>query len=320
MPYTPYVKPYKTPAEIISDLKTKQLSFIDESAAEKTLSQINYYHFKIYLHPLLDPSCPTGKNYRSGEFFEDAVDLYRFDEQIRFIFFKAIARIEIKLRSRLDHIMSSISNNPFWYLDNQWFSIKNNNTYLIDSIRNKISNEFSNTKEEYATHYKSKYYNITHDNYKFLPPFWIASEFLSIGTISKIYDNLNAAIINQRSGAPLDSMASEFGAPSFRALCSWLRVLRDIRNRYAHHSRLWNANFRAPSNIISLLNIPPTNNNRIYSPFAMAHRILLFLDIQDVNLYDDLTILIGKYYCVTNYLDSAGFPTAWHTDPFWSSP
>ncbi|MGG4665112.1 Abi family protein [Providencia vermicola] len=317
MSYIPYVKPYKTPADIISDLKTKQLSFIDENIAEKILSQINYYHFKIYLHPLLDPSCPTGKNYRSGEFFEDAVDLYRFDEQIRCILFRVIARIEIKLRSRLDHVMCSIDNNPFWYLDNQWFNIKNNNTFFIDSIRNKISNEFSNTKEEYAAHYKSKYYNTTHDNFKFLPPFWIASEFLSIGTISKIYDNLNTLIINQRSGAPLDSMASEFGAPSFKILCSWLRVLRDIRNRCAHHGRLWNANLRAPSNIIPLLTIPPTNNNRIYSSFAMTHKMLISLGIQDIDLHNDLTVLIGKYYCVTNYLDSAGFPATWHTDHFW---
>jgi abortive infection bacteriophage resistance protein len=318
MPYIPYIKPYKTPSDIISDLKIKQLSFIDENIAEKVLSQINYYHFKIYLHPLLDPSCPTGKNYRSGEYFEDAVDIYRFDEQIRFILFKAIARIEIKLRSRLDQVMSSISGNPFWYLDNQWFNIKNNNTYSIDSIRNKISNEFSNTKEEYASHYKSKYYNTTHDNYKFLPPFWIACEFLSIGTILKLYDNLNTPIINQRSGAPLDSMALEFGAPSFKILCSWARTLRDIRNRCAHHSRLWNANLRAPSHIIRLLNISPTNDNRIYTSFAMTHRILLSLGIQDINLYDDLTTLIGKYHCVKSYLDSAGFPEKWHADPFWS--
>ncbi len=29
------VKPYKTPTDIIADLKLKQLSFIDETAAEK---------------------------------------------------------------------------------------------------------------------------------------------------------------------------------------------------------------------------------------------------------------------------------------------
>lgn len=318
MPYTPYVKPYKTPTDIIADLKLKQLSFIDETAAEKILKQINYYHFKIYLHPLLDPNCPTKKNYKAGEYFEDAIDLYRFDEQIRFVLFRAIARIEIKLRSRLDHIMSSFSNNPFWYLDNQWFRINNNNSYVIDSIRNRISNEFSNTKEEYATHYKSKYYNNTHDNYKFLPPFWIASEFLSIGTISKIYDNINVISINQSPGSPLDSMAAEFGASSFKTLCSWIKTLRDIRNRCAHHSRLWNANLRAPLNIIPLLNIAPLNSNRIYCSLVMVHKILVTLDIQDINLFDELTLLIGKYFCVRNYLGSAGFPTNWHTDPFWT--
>ncbi|HBM3129819.1 TPA: Abi family protein [Klebsiella michiganensis] len=318
MPYVPYNKPYKKPADLVADLKSKNLSFLDEAAAEDILSQISYYHFKIYLYPLLDPHSPGGKNYRNNEYFEDGVDLYRFDENMRFILFKAIARIEVKLRSRIDHTISALSNNPFWYLDNHWFYTPNNNTYTIDSIRSRINNEFSNTKEEYAKHYKENYYNDTHHNYKSLPPFWIASELLSIGAISKIYNAIDFSIINAMPGAPLNTMAAEFGAPNYRTLCTWIKVLRDVRNRCAHHSRLWSANLPASPNIGSLITIPPLNNNRLYSALIVIHHMLRTLGISDLNIYDEITKIIGSHMSVRPYLRIAGFVSNWHTDPFWS--
>ena len=46
MPYSLFTKPYRTPADLIQDLKAKNLSFRNEPDAEKLLSQISYYHFK----------------------------------------------------------------------------------------------------------------------------------------------------------------------------------------------------------------------------------------------------------------------------------
>ncbi|WP_250981548.1 Abi family protein [Rahnella sp. CG8] len=95
---------------------------MDEAEAERTLSQINYYHFKIYLHPLSDPASPSGKHYRKHEYFEYGVELYRFDEKFRVLLLGVIARLVVKLRDRLDHALSAHSNNPFWYLDDTFFS------------------------------------------------------------------------------------------------------------------------------------------------------------------------------------------------------
>lgn len=46
MPTTLYSKPYRTPTDLVTDLKNKQLEFLDEAEAENILSQISYYHFK----------------------------------------------------------------------------------------------------------------------------------------------------------------------------------------------------------------------------------------------------------------------------------
>ena len=154
MPYSLYSKPYRQPIDLISDLKGKNLLFSNEHEAEKILSQISYYHFKIYLHPMLDLNGTNPKVYRSNSFFESGVELYRFDEELRILMFKAIAKIEVKLRSRLDHLISRTTSDPFWYLDNSLFFIIRNNTYTIDSIRDKISNDFNREKELYASNYR----------------------------------------------------------------------------------------------------------------------------------------------------------------------
>lgn len=314
MPYTPYGKPYRTPSDIVQDLKLKNLSFLDEQAAEKTLSDINYYHFKIYLRPLIDTTSKDNKTYRQHEFFEDGLDLYRFDESLRIILFKAIARIEVKVRSKLDQLMSSLSTNPFWYLDDHWFYIRKG-TYAIDSIRKKISNEFSNTKEDYAQHYKSNYYNVTHDNYKSLPPFWIASELMSFGSILKIYKNIDLTPVTKPH---LNALAQKFGAPNHVAFITWLSALRDVRNRCAHHSRLFSANLPAPKSINTLLSIQPLNSNRIYASIVIIHKMLKSLQAEKINIYSDLTKAIGDYICVRPYLRMGGFPVDWHKDSFWS--
>ena len=94
MAYTLYNKPYQSPQQLIATLQSKNILFSDIPAAEKILSEINYYKFKMYLHPFLDPTLP--KKYYVGTKFEDALALYRFDDKLRDILFSIIGRIEIK--------------------------------------------------------------------------------------------------------------------------------------------------------------------------------------------------------------------------------
>lgn len=313
MPYSLYSKPYRQPIDLISDLKGKNLLFINEHEAEKILSQISYYHFKIYLHPMLDLNGTNPKVYRSNSFFESGVELYRFDEELRILMFKAIAKIEVKLRSRLDHLISRTTSDPFWYLDNSLFFIIRNNTYAIDSIRDKISNDFNREKELYASNYRSKYYNDKHHKYKNLPPFWIASELLSLGQIYKIYDAMNHSL----PAIDFDNLAKEFGAKDYKVLVNWIRCIRDVRNRCAHHSRLWNAKLSIPSDLNNVLTISSPNKHRPYTTIAVIQKIIKKLRIQNFDLREELETIFNRYPFAKNHMHQAGFPTNWSTDPLW---
>lgn len=317
MAYTCYIKPYRTPSELVSDLLAKRLSFHNQSAAEHLLSQISYYHFKIYLHPLIDSQSQNQKFYRVGEYFESGIELYRFDEALRLLMFRVIARLELKLRSRLDHRLSALSQDPFWYLDDKWFFRPSD----IDLVRNRIATDFNRESEMYAKNFRAKYYNNNHDIYKFLPPFWIASELISFGQVYKIYAGLNYSYFNALptpGNTILNSLATEFGAPNFKKFVNWIRCLRDVRNRCAHHSRLWNANLPAPGGINHLLMTPPTLPNRFYSTAVVTWAMIKALGISDLPFNTELLILFTTYPAAQTYQRSAGFPSNWNRDPFWN--
>ncbi len=320
MPTTLYSKPYRTPADLINDLKSKKLEFLDEAEAENTLSQISYYHFKIYLHPLLDPASPGGKHYRKDEYFEYGVELYRFDEKLRVLLFGVIARLEVKLRSRLDHTLSAFSNDPFWYLDNTFFYTAKG-TKIIDDIRSRIQGDFNKEGELYARNYRRKYHNNSHPQFSNLPPFWIASEVITIGCLFKIF---SATDFSYFKGLPaphntlLDTLANEFGANDFNSLTNWVQRLRDVRNRAAHHSRLWNAKLAIPSQIASELTIPAVHQYRPYLTVCVIHKMIKTLDLAGIDLKGDLLRLFAGSHAAQLYMADTGFPQGWENDPFWN--
>ncbi|KKF38513.1 MULTISPECIES: Abi family protein [Hafnia] len=319
MPTTLYSKPYRTPADLVSDLKHKKLEFLDETEAENTLSQISYYHFKIYLHPLLDPASPNGKNYRKDEYFEYGLELYRFDEKLRVLLFGVIARLEVKLRSRLDHSLSAYSNNPFWYLDDNYFFTKYG-TGKIDSWRAKIQADFSNERELYARNYHNKYHNNIHAQFADLPPFWIASEVITIGCLLKILESIDFSHF-KKLAAPvndtLTNLAKEFGAKDFNVLTNWVQRLRDVRNRCAHHSRVWNAKLAAPSQIARELSTQETHKYRPYLSICVMHKMIRSLDLHGIDLKSELLRLFNDSHAAQLYMADTGFPQGWEADPFW---
>lgn len=316
MAYTLYNKPYQSPQQLIQTLQSKNIVFTNVPAAEKILSDINYYKFKMYLHPFFDPSTP--KKYYNGTKFEDALELYRFDDKLRDILFSIIGRIEIKLKTKLDSTVCSFTNNIFWYIDLNNYKFKKQNE--ISSLLNKLNGTFITSQEEYAEHYKLHYYNDISNNFKLLPPFWIISELMTLGEVAKFYSLLDITKFNisRPRSNKLDELANEFGASNMRALISWILLIRDIRNRCAHHTRLWNSILREPADIRTLLTIAPTHSNRIYLSFVMLHIMIKKLNILDINLKQILLDLQIQYPIFKTLISSAGFPTNWETDGIWN--
>lgn len=119
----------------------------------------------------------------------------------------------------------------------------------------------------------------------------------------------------------LDKLANEFGAINLAELNKWLNYIKLIRNRCAHHSRVWNTNYFAISNLTQArygrLNILPSIPNRIYEFLVILNIIIKKLDL-NINLKDEIETLMMDYPIFEEMKDSAGFPKDWNTDKFWN--
>ncbi|TXJ05114.1 MAG: Abi family protein [Acinetobacter sp.] len=312
MTYVLYNKPYKTPADLIVHMQNKGLQINNIPDAEKLLSFINYYRFKIYLFPFLDHST---SRYHQGTVLENGIQLYRFDDELRGVLFSVIGRIEIKLRTRLDQVVTSHTNNPFWYLKDTLFM--KSNLSQMNSFRSSLAAAFQQSKAEFCAHYKKYYFNDTNSNFKQLPPFWTLAELTTFGNVKTLYSSLDKSQFQGgQNSNKLNSLAHEFGATNLAQLNNWINLIRDVRNRCAHHSRVWNCNYPEPKNISPLLSIPAAHQNRLYLFVAMLHKIDKTLALS-IDVKDPLLQLFNKYPAANNLKHSMGFPNSWETDQFW---
>ncbi|WP_277640158.1 Abi family protein [Wolinella succinogenes] len=270
-----YSKPYKSPADLIIKLKSQNLTFIDEQKAQALLSSINYFRFKIYLRPFLDA---TTKIYKPHSSFEDAYCLYCFDTELKNVLFALIS-------------------------DKQ----------KINSIRVALRNEFLRSKDDFALHYKDKYINEVSNDFKEMPPFWIISELSTFGNILAICESIDKKpFVLPHNQNVLDNLAREFGAKNLKELNSWLKLIRDVRNRVAHHSRVWNCNYREPLGIRQRLNPSeqPSQPNKIYL-FFIVLEILHTNAVIKTPLKPMLKELFNTHPVVNGFLDSMGIPSGW---------
>lgn len=296
-------------------MQGKGLTVSNEQNAESFLENVGYFRFKIYLWSFFDS---TQSSYETGSTFEQGIELYRFDEALRNFLFSVICRVEIKLRSKLDQVITAHTNNPFWYLDDNLFIPSK--LYSIDGIRANLASSFQQSKDSFSEHFKKHYFNASNVHFKQLPPFWVISELATFGQIKTLYSSLNKALFQGvQNKNKLNTLAHDFGAKNFKELNSWIIAIRDVRNRCAHHARVWNANHRQASGIVNKLGIEfrPENANKIYLFCILLNLINDQLGM-GFRVKETLQNLFLTYPTAQIKASSAGFPPDWISDPFWN--
>lgn len=182
----------------------------DEPSAERQLSIIGYFRLANYLRPM--ESDKINHIFKPGSTFENAIDLYYFDKELRTLIFTAIQSAEVGIRALMSQTIS-MAHGAFWYLD----------PALCFSQRLYADNQ-DNIQREVVKHPGTDL------------PSWKVIEILSFGTLSKVFSNL--------ADTPLKkSIARSIGLPQHKILESWLQALSGLRNNVAHHSRVWNKVF-----------------------------------------------------------------------------
>lgn len=285
----------------INQLKNRGLIIEDVELAKHYLSHVSYYRLAGYWWSMqIDKE---NHIFKEKSKFEDVVNLYNFDRELRILLFDAIEKIEISLRTKMIYHLSH-EFDPWWFQNSQLFQ---DTGALIDTLAT-IKDEVERSKDAFIKEHKKKY----KDDLRF-PPAWKTLELTSIGSLSKLYGNLNNNIKSK------DKIAEEFGAVNHTYLPSWLQSIAQIRNYCAHHSRLWNRNLPGTPKILSKpphkwVQDIPKDTSKLYLHLCIM-RYLVNIIAPGNSFSIKLQELLAKYPNVDPI--ALGLKPDWQNEPLW---
>ena len=294
-------KPARTIQDQITLLQSRNLTFRNVADAPHYLANISYYRLKGYWWEMQDDF--VNHHFKSNSYFEDAIDLYNFDRHFRIIVFNAIERIEISLRTKLIYHLS-LSYGPEWYLNPALFDKQKEFAAFVA----KIYSDMGRSSEEFIVkHFQN--HPTEH------PESWKGLEVLTLGTLSKLYQNLKHQLPEK------NAIAKEFGLNNQKYLASWLLGITVIRNIIAHHGRLWNRvminKYDWPPNTPKTLLSYIPNNNQRRKIFPLLSAILyLNNEISPGNHIKQELVTLFAHYPNTQ-LHKMGFPANWQNETLW---
>lgn len=171
-------------------------------------------------------------NYRAGTTLTSVQRLYEFDHRLRLLCFEAIGSIEVQVRSQLAYHFSN-SHGQYAYLSK-------NNFPNFSVSQSEFTRWESKVKEAIYSVQKN---DLDTANVSSSPttgrrpafPIWIIAERMDFGTTLSFFNGVNSSIQK--------AVAGTLAIPD-AVVKSWLLGLRDLRNRCAHHHRVWNWHFR----------------------------------------------------------------------------
>jgi len=216
-----FAKPATTHAQQVMLLRQRGMVIDDPAAAAFYLQHLNYYRLGAYWLPF--EADHATHSLKPGTKFGDVLNLYVFDRELRLLVLDAIERVEVSVRSQWAYQLAH-QHGPHAHLD----AVLAFRLHLRQINLDKLTDEVDRSDEAFIKHLKATYAEV-------LPPVWAVCEVMSLGLLSRWYNNLKPMPTRR-------AIAAVYGVDE-RVLESWLRHFSLVRNTCAHHSRLWNREF-----------------------------------------------------------------------------
>ena len=199
-------------------LESRGLTVSNAARAKRYLGAIGYYRLSAYTRPF--QSDLNIHAFQPGVTFEDVLNLYIFDRQLRLTPLDALERVEVAVRTRINDTMCDQTNDTHWYTRNTYFRPRFDHSRLL--------HEIENHKDDFVTSYQQKY-----SSPAYLPS-WMAMQAVSFGTAQKILLNLKRR--QQQAVCQTFGLDAQF-------MLTWVYALATLRNHCAHHARIWNRTY-----------------------------------------------------------------------------
>lgn len=291
----PFLKPATTYQEQVALLQRRGLIIEDTEKAGFYLQHLNYYRLGAYWLPF--EASHTEHQFKPNTHFNEVLDLYIFDRELRLLILDAIERIEVSVRSQWAYQLAH-HHGPHAHLQSGLFDKR----YWHRNLE-QLTDEVKRSDETFIKHHLTEYTET-------LPPTWAVCEVMSMGLLSRWYNSLKPLSTRR-------AIASVYGVDE-KVLESWLHHLSLVRNVCAHHSRLWNREFT----ITPIL--PKSKPAQLVAEFVPGSRKLyntLVILLHGMNVIaqqhhwrSKLKQLIEKHHIAVNEMD---FPEDWAERAIW---
>ena len=213
--------------EQIALLESRGMKIEDKDKAKENLLDIGYYRLGFYWFPF-EKTYPR-KVRRNHEFIDNtlldyAIKLYYFDFDLRNIFLRYISRIEVNFRTTIIYYVSNTyKENPYWYVDS---SVIEKEMIASSDYQKVLSDLFKESvlRLDKKEHCKRDF-----------PPAWKALEYMSFGTIIKLYDSLKNPHLRC-------DISKVYGMNSPSQFSNYINTVRKLRNYCAHGKVLFDLN------------------------------------------------------------------------------
>lgn len=297
MPKQAFAKLATTVEDQLKILRSRGMQIDDESVAIEFLQHVSYYRLAAYWRPLELDS--TSHVFQPGSTFEDVAELYTFDRELRLLLLDAIEHIEVSFRCTWAHNLASEAG-PHAHLDQSM--VKNETRWR--QFLGALLYDLSRSREVFIQHLQKTYGELT-------PPIWAVSEVLTLGTLSKWYENIGPKRVKSR-------IANNYHVNE-QILESWCRHLTYVRNICAHHSRLWNRDFTiTPA-------IPKSRTSELRNDFVIGSRDIYNTLVIVLYLVDQISPhhnFRERLFCLINsqrvsITAGMGFPDDWQLRDIW---
>lgn len=269
------------------------------------LSQINYYRLSTYLYTFRDASdC-----YIPGTSLEKILRIYEFDHDLRILLLDIIEGVEILVRSRLAYCFA-LKHGPFAWTHSDLFPNFNPAYDDFGRWKDKLAEQTRRSREQKANedtvvHFFKKY----GDEHADLPV-WILVEIMDFGATLSFFRGVDIDIRKEVS-LSLDQPEE--------VVLSWLLSLNTVRNRCAHHARLWNWQLGIPVKLpqpkkYPEWSLPDLSNRNLAAILYICSWISEKLVTKDY--WRERAVSVLKEYEDLG-LENIGMPKAWKISEIW---
>lgn len=285
-------KDFKNLDEQLAILESRGLQIPDVSAAKDFLYRNNYYRISGYSLTLRNHDV-----FFKSASFQNIIDIYEFDHELRHILMKYIEIIEVTIKSIYAYEFTKV-HGATGYLNSAFYTNPKRHAEILAKAEQQKATRLPH--EAYLKHFVDELHQDV--------PLWAYVDLFTISDISFFYSISEPAI----KKAVADAMGITVQGPVL--VGQFMHSLTIIRNLCAHGSRLFNRLFEQKPRLsrkeLSILRKDDqgnTDNAHLFGFIIIIKRLLKAEDFTE--LKNELLDLKHKYPFVN--LKYYGFPEDW---------